>query len=147
MVMNNEREKEMKKMKKQLKLAAYSVTAMLVLGVVGCGGPNPAKVSQMCVDRLRKADFAGMRQFAADDMMARLDRAEYRYIEVTRLLGEKKAAKFKKTYDKLKYEIGDVSSGDTKVTVPIKINGQDTPMILIKSGGKWRVEKFDFPII
>jgi hypothetical protein len=29
----------------------------------------------------------------------------------------------------------------------VKINGQSTPMTLIKTGGKWRVEKFDFPII
>ena len=33
------------------------------------------------------------------------------------------------------------------MTVPIKINGQDTPMTFIKLGGKWRIEKFDFPII
>ena len=67
--------------------------------------------------------------------------------EIAKLLGEKKAKKFKGTYDDLKYEIGDGSGDDAKVTVPVKINGQDTPMTLIKMGGKWRIEKFDFPII
>ena len=44
-------------------------------------------------------------------------------------------------------EVGEAAGDDAKVTVPIKINGQDTPMTLIKVGGKWRIEKFDFPII
>ena len=44
-------------------------------------------------------------------------------------------------------EVGEAAGGDAKVTVPIKINGQDTPMTLIKLGDKWRIEKFDFPII
>ena len=44
-------------------------------------------------------------------------------------------------------EVGEAAGGDAKVTVPIKINGQSTPMTLISVGGKWRIEKFDFPII
>jgi hypothetical protein len=44
-------------------------------------------------------------------------------------------------------EVGEAAGGDAKVTVPIKINGQSTPMTLISVGGKWRIEKFDFPVI
>lgn len=44
-------------------------------------------------------------------------------------------------------EVGEAAGSDAKVTVPIKINGQSTPMTLISVGGKWRIEKFDFPII
>ena len=44
-------------------------------------------------------------------------------------------------------EVEEAVGGDAKVTVPIKINGQDTPMTFIKLGDKWRIEKFDFPII
>ena len=44
-------------------------------------------------------------------------------------------------------EVGEAAGGDAKVTVPIKINGQDTPMTLISVGGKWRIEKVDFPVI
>lgn len=44
-------------------------------------------------------------------------------------------------------EVGEAAGGDAKVTVPVKINGQSTPMTLISLGGKWRIEKFDFPII
>ena len=44
-------------------------------------------------------------------------------------------------------EVGEAAGGDAKVTVPIKINGQDTPITLIKLGDKWRIGKFDFPII
>ena len=44
------------------------------------------------------------------------------------------------------HEVGEAAGSDAKVTVPIKINGQDTPMTLISLGGKWRIEKFDFPI-
>lgn len=80
-------------------------------------------------------------------MLAWIDSAERKYDEIERLLGEKTAIKFKETYDELKYEVGDASSGDANVTVPVKINGQDTPMTFIKLGGKWRIEKFDFPII
>lgn len=44
-------------------------------------------------------------------------------------------------------EVGEAAGGDAKMTVPVKINGQSTPMTLISLGGKWRIEKFDFPII
>ena len=47
----------------------------------------------------------------------------------------------------LKYECGDATVDGDKATVQIKINGQSTPMTLIKVDGKWRIEKFDFPII
>ena len=79
--------------------------------------------------------------------MAWIDRAERKYDEIAKLFGEKEATKFKETYDDLKYEIGDIPSDGDKVTVSVKINGQNTPLTLIKVGGKWRVEKFDFPII
>ena len=88
-----------------------------------------------------------MRQMSTGGMIQWIDGAERKYDEIARWLGEKKAKKFKETYDELKYEIGDADDGDSKVMVPIKINGQDTPMVIIKLGGKWRIEKFDFPII
>lgn len=47
----------------------------------------------------------------------------------------------------IQYECGDATVDGDKATVPIKINGQNTPMTLIKVDGKWRIEKFDFPII
>ena len=34
-----------------------------------------------------------------------------------------------------------------EVAIQLKINGQDTPMTLIKQGENWRIEKFEFPII
>ena len=47
----------------------------------------------------------------------------------------------------IQYECGDATVDGDKATVQIKINGQSTPMTLIKVDGKWRIEKFDFPII
>jgi len=135
-------------MKKQMKLVVYAVVAVLMLGIVGCGGGDSAdSIAEKCVDCLKEADFDGMRQISTGGMIQWIDGAERKYDEFARLLGEKKATKFKETYDELEYEIGDAADGDAKVTVPIKINGQDTPMTLIKLGGKWRIEKFDFPII
>ena len=135
-------------MKKHIKFVVYTVAAILMLGVAGCGGGDSANsIAEKYVDCLKEADFDGMRQMSTGGMIQWIDGAERKYDEIARLLGEKKAKKFKETYDELKYEIGDADDGDSKVTVPIKINGQDTPMTLIKLGGKWRIEKFDFPII
>lgn len=135
-------------MRKQIKFVIYAVAAILMLGIAGCGGGDSAdSVAEKYVDCLKEADFDGMRQMSTGGMIQWIDGAERKYDEIARLLGEKKAAKFMETYDELKYEIGDADGGDAKVTVPIKINGQDTPMVIIKLGGKWRIEKFDFPII
>ncbi len=135
-------------MKKLIKGVVLTVAAILMLGIVGCGGGDSAdSIAEKCVDCLKEADFDGMRQMSTGGMIQWVDAAERKYDEIARLLGEKTAVKFKETYDELKYELGDVPDGDAKVVVPVKINGQDTPMTLIKLGGKWRIEKFDFPII
>ncbi len=135
-------------MKKQIKLVVCAVAAALMFGITGCGGGNsPDSIADKCVDCLQDADFDAMRQMSTGGMIQWIDGAERKYEEIAKLLGEKKAKKFKGTYDDLKYEIGEAAGGDAKVTVPIKINGQSTPMTLISVGGKWRIEKFDFPII
>ena len=135
-------------MRNKLKLVVYTVATILMFGISGCGGGNsPKGIVEKYVECLEEADFDGMRQMSTGDMLARLDLAERKYEEIAKLLGEKKAAKFKDTYDDLKYEIGGVPSDGDTITVSVKINGQDTPMTLIKLGGKWRGEKFDFPII
>lgn len=124
-----------------------AVLSVLLLGITGCGGKTPDSVAKKCVDCLENADFDGMRQISTGEMIQWVDRAERRYAEIGKLLGEKRAKKFKSTYDDLKYEVGEINAGSEKVSVPVKINGQDTPMTLIKLGESWRVEKFDFPII
>ena len=135
-------------MKKLIKGVVLTVASILMLGIVGCGGGDSAdSIAEKCVDCLKEADFYGIRQMSTGGMIQWIDAAERKYDEIARLLGEKTAVKFKETYDELKYELGGVPDGDTKVIVPVKINGQDTPMTLIKLGGKWRIEKFDFPII
>lgn len=120
---------------------------MAIFCIVGCGGPAPDRVAKEGVEHLQEADFEGLRKLATGGMVERIDRAEEKYAEVAVLLGEKTAKKLKNTYDDLKYECGDAKADGEKATVEIKINGQSTPMTLIKEGGKWRIEKFDFPII
>lgn len=135
-------------MKKLIKLAGCVVASIMMFCIVGCGGGDSAEsIAEKYVDCLKEADFDGIRQMSTGGMIQWIDAAERKYDEIARLLGENTASKFMETYDELKYEIGDAGSSDAKVTVPIKINGQDTPMTLIKLGGKWRIEKFDFPII
>ena len=135
-------------MTKLIKLAGCVVASIMMLGSVGCGGGDSAdSIAEKCVDCLKEADFDGMRQMSTGGMIQWVDAAKRKYDEIARLLGEKTAVKFKETYDELKYELGDIPDGDAKVVVPVKINGQDTPMTLIKLGDKWRIEKFDFPII
>ena len=128
---------------------AYVLLVLLMFCIVGCGGNSPEGVAKTYVGFLEDADFKGMRQMSTGGMIRWIDRAERRYDEIAKMFGEKKAAKIKKTYDNLKYEIGEssVGSGDAKTTVPVKINGQNTPMTLIKINDEWRIEKFNFPII
>lgn len=123
----------------------FLIVAMFCLG--GCGGPAPDEVAEECVECLQKADFEGMKKFATGDLVQWLDQAEGKYAEVTITLGEKVATKLKEAYDELKCELGDVKVEDEKATVHLKINGQDTPIMLIKVDGEWRIEKFAFPII
>ena len=134
-------------MKKIMNQVVYALCAVLMFCVVGCGGNSPENIAEKYVDYLEEADFEGMRQMSTGGMIQWFDRAERRYDEIAKMFGEKKARKIKETYDDLKYEIGDVTVGEAKVTVPVKINGQVTPMTLIKMSEKWRVEKFDFPIL
>ena len=134
-------------MNKQLKLFGRAFVVVLGLCIAGCGGESAEDVAETCIDYLEDAEFSDMRLLSTGGMITWIDRAERRCDEVERLLGEKMAKKIKNTYDDLKYEMGDVPDGGDKVTVSVKINGQDTPMTLIKLSGKWRVEKFDFPIL
>lgn len=134
-------------MKNLIKQVVRVAMLMAVFSIVGCGGPAPDEVAEESIDLLQEADFAGLRNLSTGGMALWLDRAEAKYAEVASLLGEKTAKKMRNTYDDLKYECGDVKIDGEKATVQIKINGQITPMTLIKVDGKWRIEKFDFPII
>lgn len=135
------------KMRRLNKACACVVLSAMGLLVAGCGGNGADDTADDYVECLQRADFDGMRQMSSGDMIQWIDRAERKYAEVSRLLGEKKADKFKAAYDDLKYEVGDVNGEGDRVTASVKVNGQYTPMKLIKLGGKWRIEKFDFPIL
>ena len=126
-------------MKKLIKGVVLIVAAILMLGIVGCGGGDSAdSIAEKCVDCLKEADFDGMRQMSTGGMIQWVDATERKYDEIARLIGEKTAVKFKETYDELKYELGDVPDGDAKVIVPVKINGQDTPIKVYLKGDKVR---------
>ena len=134
-------------MKQLIDRVAQMFLIMAMFCLVGCGGPAPDEVAEECVECLQNADFEGMRKFATGEMVQWLDQAEGKYSEVMISLGEKAATKLKKAYDELKYDLGDVKEEGERATVALKINGQDTPIILIKVKGKWRIERFLFPII
>ena len=134
-------------MKQLIDRVAQMFPIMAIFCLVGCGGPAPDEVAEECVECLQNADFEGMRKFATGEMVQWLDQAEGKYAEVMISLGEKAATKLKKAYDELKYDLGDVKEEGERATVALKINGQDTPIILIKVKGKWRIERFLFPII
>ena len=134
-------------MKQLIDRVAQMFLIMAMFCLVGCGGPAPDEVAEECVECLQNADFEGMRKFATGEMVQWLDQAEGKYAEVMISLGEKAATKLKKAYDELKYDLGDVKEEGERATVALKITGQDTPIILIKVKGKWRIERFLFPII
>lgn len=134
-------------MKKLIRFVAFAVLAASTFFVAGCGGESAGDVAEKYVECLKVADFDTMRQMSTGGMIQWIDRAERKYDEIARLLGEDEADEFRETYDELKYEIGKFVSDDAKGTVSVKINGQSTTMSLIKLGGKWRIEKFEFPII
>ena len=134
-------------MKQLIDRVAQMFLIMAMFCLVGCGGPAPDEVAEECVECLQNADFEGMRKFATGEMVQWLDQAEGKYAEVMISLGEKAATKLKKAYDELKYDLGDVKEEGERATVALKINGQDTPIILIKVKGKWLIERFLFPII
>lgn len=135
------------KMKKLIRFAVCTAVSMMLLGIVGCGSKSAEDVVEQCIDCLAEADFNAMRQISTGGMIQWIDCAERKYDEVAKLLGEKKAKSLKETYDNVKYEIGDVADNNAEVTVPVKINGQVTPMTLVKQGENWFVEKFEFPIL
>ena len=134
-------------MKQLIDRVAQMFLIMAMFCLVGCGGPAPDEVAEECVECLQNADFEGMRKFATGEMVQWLDQAEGKYAEVMISLGEKAATKLKKAYNELKYDLGDVKEEGERATVALKINGQDTPIILIKVKGKWLIERFLFPII
>ena len=77
-------------MKKLIKGVVLAVAAILMLGVVGCGGGNSAdSIADKCVDCLKDADFDGMRQMSTGGMIQWIDGAERKYEEIAKLLGEK----------------------------------------------------------
>lgn len=134
-------------MKHIIKLAARMVLAMGMLVIIGCGGPDPDEIAEECIDCLKDADFNGMRKLAHGSMFQWLSQADVKYRDVASVLGEKMAEKLKDTYDELKYEVGKTNIDKDKATVQVKINGQDTPMVLVRINGEWRVETFMFPIL
>lgn len=135
-------------MKKLIRFVVRVIFATSTFCIAGCcGGDSADDIAEKYVERLKAADFDTMRQMSTGGMILWIDRAERKYDEIARLLGEDEANEFRETYDEVKYEIGESVSDDAKMTVSVKINGQSTTMTLIKRSGKWRIEKFDFPII
>ena len=134
-------------MKNKMKFLIGVFMAILIFGIAGCGGSSPEDVADTYLECFEDADFDTMRQMSTGAMIQWIDKAERKYGQIASLLGEKKMKKFKDAYDDLKLEIGDPVADGEKMTVPVKINGQSTPMTLIRMGDKWRVEKFDFPVI
>lgn len=127
-------------MNKIIKTATMLVCATVMSVIVGCGGGSPDSVAKDVISCLKDADMAGISKYATGDfkkgigmLKGLMEGAEKKEIE-----------DFKKEFSNKKYEIGAAVIDGDKATVPVKIDGKDKPIKLVKVDGSWKVEDFNF---
>lgn len=127
-------------MNKLVRMAVVAIGIGAMLGIAGCGGGTPDGVAKDVIACLKSADLEGVGKYSTGEfkmgigmLKGMMDGAEATEVK-----------EFKKEFAKKKYEIGSpVIEGD-KAKVPVKIDGKDKPMSLVKVDGVWKVNDFNF---
>ncbi len=128
-------------MTKLIKMAMIVAGVGAMLNFVGCGGGgSPDSVAQDVISCLKSADMEGVSKYSTGDfkkgivlLKGMMEGAEKKDID-----------EFKKEFANKKYEIGQAVINGDKAKVPVKIDGKDKPISLIKVDGEWKVEEFNF---
>lgn len=127
-------------MNKMIKMATVVACTTVMSVIVGCGGGSPDSVAKDVVSCLKSADMEGIGKYSTGEfkkgigmLKGMMDAAEKKEIE-----------DFKKEFSSKKYEIGGAVINGDKATVPVKIDGKNTPIKLVKNDGSWKVEEFNF---
>ena len=127
-------------MKRLMKVAALAACTGVMLSFAGCGGGSPDSVAKDVVSCLKTADMAGVSKYSTGEfkkgilmLKGMMEGAE-----------KKEVDDFKKEFANKKYEIGQAVIDGDKAKVPVKIDGKDKPISLIKVDGEWKVDDFNF---
>lgn len=129
-------------MKRLVKKIAMVACVGLMMGLVGCGADtsSPDSVAQEVVSCVKSTDIEGALKYATGDFKSSMS-----MLQAMMKDGDPKdIAKLKKDLANSKYEVGKAVVNGDKATVPVKIDGKDMPIKLVKEGNAWKVEEFNF---
>ena len=128
-------------MKKLLKAAMIMAGVGAMLGFAGCGGGgSPDGVAKDVISCLKSADLDGVSKYATGDFEKGITMLK----GMMETAGKKGIEEFKKEFSSKKYEIGQVVIDGDEAKVPVKIDGKDKPIKLVKVDGGWKVDEFNF---
>ena len=133
--------RKISQMNKLIKLATIVAGVGAMLSFAGCGdGGSPDGVAKDVISCLKTADMEGVGKYSTGEfkkgilmLKGMMEGAE-----------EKEVDDFKKEFANKKYEIGQAVIDGDKAKVPVKIDGKDKPISLIKVDGEWKVDDFNF---
>ena len=127
-------------MKRMMKVAALTACVGAMLCFAGCGGASPDDVAKDVISCLKSADMNGISKHSTGEfkkgigmLKGMMEGAEKKEID-----------DFKKEFANKKYEVGQAIIDGDKAKVPVKIDGKDKPISLIKVDGVWKVDDFNF---
>lgn len=129
-------------MKRLVKKIAMVACVGLMMGLVGCGADtsSPDSVAQEVVSCVKSADMKSALKYATGDFKSSMSMLQAMMND-----GEnEQIANLKKELANSKYEVGKAVVNGDKATVPVKIDGKDMPMKLVKEGNVWKVVEFNF---
>lgn len=127
-------------MNKLIKMATMVVCAVTMSCIVGCGGGSPDSVAKNVVSCLKDADMEGISEYSTGEFK----QAVLMYKGMMDGAPKEEVEEMKEKCGSSKYEIGAAVINGDKATVPVKIDGKDVPIKLIKVDGSWKVEDFNF---
>ncbi|GEM_PF-2244603 len=127
-------------MNKLIKMATVVVGAAAMSCIVGCGGGSPDSVAKNVVSCLKDADIEGIGKYSTGDFK----RGILMYKDMMEGAPKEEIEKMEKEFGNKKYELGAAVVNGDKATVPVKIDGKETPIKLVKVDGSWKVEDFNF---
>lgn len=127
-------------MNRIMTVAALTACVGAMLCFVGCGGGSPDSVAKNVISCLKSADMEGISKYATGDFKKGITLLKGMMDDAA----NEKVDEFKKELANKKYEIGQAVIDGETATVPVKIDGEDKPISLIKVDGVWKVDEFDF---
>ena len=127
-------------MNKIIKKATVVVCAAAMSCIIGCGGGSPDSVAKDVVSCLKSADMEGISKYSTGEFKKGIGMLKGMMDDA----GKKEVEGFKKEFGNKKYELGAAVINGDKATVPVKIDGKDAPIKLVKVDGSWKVEDFNF---